>query len=313
MRQTHRDVTGDAPPESERPSSDQLAALKTRLEAGESPYVDFALWTPFGKRGAKLRKFDSQVFVDNELRNRPLTGPSNFDAWLASWKVFRSAMIMQGAASPAILDKYANGIRDLANIHPGSWGIIFVAGELNRFERWENIFEELQDGDDEFRKQAGFKADLPWNTVIKLSTFGVNFQDYSHWWFLHVLSVATGKVCLPQAAVASVVLDVSSLRSPPTRPRPPTRIVGSATLGTLEAAHVGSAPTASRTFAEIAKALTGAQSAPTPRPRARTAPREAKEKAARASARGSPPSDGERSLWRAGAAPLSSAPPRAAL
>jgi len=193
MRQIHRDVTGDAPPESERPSSDQLAALKTRLEAGESPYVDFALWTPFGKRGAKLRKFDGQVFVDNELRNRQLAGPSNFDAWLASWKVFRAAMIMHGAASPAVLDKYANGIRDLAKIHPSSWGIIFVADELNRFERWENIFEELQDSDDEFRKQAGFKSDFPWNTVIKLSTFGVNFEDYSHWWFLHVLSVASGK------------------------------------------------------------------------------------------------------------------------
>jgi len=79
MRDIHRKVTGDAPPEPERPSSDQLAALKAKLATGEAPYVDFAIWSPFGKRGAKIRKFDAQVFVDNELKTRAIPGPSNFE------------------------------------------------------------------------------------------------------------------------------------------------------------------------------------------------------------------------------------------
>ena len=79
MRDIHRKVTGDAPPEPERPSSDQLAALKTKLATDEAPYVDFAIWSPFGKRGAKIRKFDAQVFIDSELKTRQLPGPSNFE------------------------------------------------------------------------------------------------------------------------------------------------------------------------------------------------------------------------------------------
>ena len=79
MRDVHRKVTGDAPPEAERPSSDQLASLKAKLATGEAPYTDFAIWSPFGKRGAKLRKFDAQAFVDNELKSRQLPGPSNYE------------------------------------------------------------------------------------------------------------------------------------------------------------------------------------------------------------------------------------------
>ena len=98
-----------------------------------------------------MRRFDSQVFVDSELKTRQITGPSNYEAWLCCWRVFRAAMIMLEAASPATLDRYADGIRDLSRIHPQAWGIIFVADELNRYERWDTIMEDLTDGNDRFR------------------------------------------------------------------------------------------------------------------------------------------------------------------
>ena len=133
MRERHRLAVGDAPPEAERPSSDQLGALKHKLSTGDAPYVDLSIWCPFGKPGSKIRKFDAQVWVDNELRTKAIHGPSGYDAWLACWKVFRAAMLMNEAASPAVLDRYADGIRDLSMLYKGHWGVIFLADELNRF------------------------------------------------------------------------------------------------------------------------------------------------------------------------------------
>jgi hypothetical protein len=97
-------------------------------------------------------------------------------------------MIMTNSASPAVLDRYADGIRDLVRIHPSSWGVIFLADELNRFERWDQISEDLLDGPEADRLAVGLTEDRPWNVVIRLSTFGQT-NNYSHWWFLHVLSV----------------------------------------------------------------------------------------------------------------------------
>ena len=156
MRKVHRDATGDDPMESERPSSDQLASLKTKMAAGSSPYVDFALWGPFGKRLAKLRKFDAQIFVDNELKTKTLQGPSDFEAWMISWRVFRAAMIMLEAASPAVLDRYAAGIREMNTVYEGHWGLIWMADEKTRYERWETLLEQLQDGTAEERAARGF-------------------------------------------------------------------------------------------------------------------------------------------------------------
>ena len=100
-------------------------------------------------------------------------------------------MIMVNAASPATLDRYADGIRYLARIHPNAWGIISLAEELNRFERWDQISEDLFDGPEKDREAVSFsESDRPWNVVIRLSMFGQT-NSYSHWWFLHVLSVAT--------------------------------------------------------------------------------------------------------------------------
>ena len=160
------------PPDAERPSADQLGALKHKLASGDAPYVDLTIWCPFGKRGAKIRKFDAQVWVDNELRTKAIGGPSNFEAWLACWRIFRSGMIMNNAASPAVLDRYADGIRDMARNFKNFWGVVFLADELNRFERWDSIYEDLVDGTDAFRTNCEFDVERPWNTVIRLSTFG---------------------------------------------------------------------------------------------------------------------------------------------
>ena len=72
MRTRHRDVTGGNPLAASRPTAQQLGALKSRVEAGDAPYTDFAVFGPYGSRLSKIRKFEAQVFVDGELKTRIL-------------------------------------------------------------------------------------------------------------------------------------------------------------------------------------------------------------------------------------------------
>ena len=120
MRQSYRLVPGGDPPDSERPAAEHLSALQHRISSGGAPFADFAVFGPYGRRQAKLLKFTAQVFVNGELVAKQLRGPSNYEGWRAGWRVFRGAMIMVGAASPATSDRYARGIEELNLLFPGS-------------------------------------------------------------------------------------------------------------------------------------------------------------------------------------------------
>ncbi len=48
---------GALPEECEEPSAAQLAALNKRVLSGQPPYVDFAVWLPFGRRSEKSFTF----------------------------------------------------------------------------------------------------------------------------------------------------------------------------------------------------------------------------------------------------------------
>jgi hypothetical protein len=173
----HRAVTGGNPPEHATPTADQLAGLKTKLSFG-SPFVSFSLFGPFGRRRLQMRKFSAQTFVDGQLQTKTLAGPGNFDSWFACWEVFRAAMIMLDAASPAALDAYGQGIRELVSIYPNHWGVIVVADELMRAENWGNISEDLAD-------EGSLDTARPWNQILKLTAFGSGQK--AHWWDMHVI------------------------------------------------------------------------------------------------------------------------------
>ena len=178
MREFHRAVTGGDPPEHERPSAEQLSALAHRINSGKAPYVDFAVFGPYGRRQAKLLKFTAQVFVHGELVTRQLRGPGAHQGWRASWGVFRSAMIMLNAASPAALDRYARGIEELVTLYPQAWGVISVADETMRSERWDIMMESTP-------------VDYKWEDVIRDSAFGFDTTT-AHWWYMHVLGPLAG-------------------------------------------------------------------------------------------------------------------------
>ena len=183
-RKNHIALTGGAPPLAVKPSAEQLGALKAKMDAGKSPYCDFALFTPHGKRVQKLLKFTAQVWVNNQLQQRVLTGPSDFRCWTECWRVFRAAMISLDAATPQVLDDYYGGIEQLTMLFPNQWGLIYMADELIRSEVWGDMREEIEDSGELVEKGL-------WNKIIAKSTYGKADPDRAHWWYLHVTAPAT--------------------------------------------------------------------------------------------------------------------------
>ena len=103
------------------------------MHLGQSPYADFAVFGPYESRVARKRKFVAQIFLDGEFVTKQLRGPQTFEAWSASWKVFRASMIMLREASPSSLDAYERGMKNLFNIHGAhTWPVIMYADETMR-------------------------------------------------------------------------------------------------------------------------------------------------------------------------------------
>ena len=170
----HARLTGLPPrPESE-PSVEQLAALRTKLRAGEAPAVDFAVWGPFDRRHAKDRRTLGLVFVEAapgqpSLQPRTLHGPGCFSVWERHWGVFSTAMLALGACAPGPLQRYRDGIADLHTLYgPGLWGLIMRADETMRGEQWRRMASADPPGGD-------------WSAIIAASAF---FEEGSRqWWW----------------------------------------------------------------------------------------------------------------------------------
>ena len=137
--QTYLILMGAHPDETEEPTANQLAALAKRtLMMDSAPYAEFAVWLPFERKTSKNIK--CRVFTplgDGTFLQRELPGPSSYQGWLASWKVFRTACLMLGIASMAALEAYARHIEKLVVQWPHCWGLIYAADDLMRAERWE--------------------------------------------------------------------------------------------------------------------------------------------------------------------------------
>ena len=183
-RNNYRTVTGGTPPLKHTPTGAQLGALLHKISRGSAPYVDFAIFNPYGTRMSKIRKFTAQVWIRNQLETKHLTGPGSYDDWLDCWNLFRVAMVSLLAASPQVLDDYASGIRELVTLYPSSWGLVWAADEIMRSEQWGQLKEELVDA-------KAWPEDRPWDEVIARTTFGKGDITRQHYWNTHVVYPAT--------------------------------------------------------------------------------------------------------------------------
>ena len=125
LRQRLVDVIGVPPPTEERPTDEQISALAHRVRVQSSgrmnpPWVEFAIFGPYGARTAKMRQFTAPVLIRDGTRSqKTLRGPSSYAQWVAAWAVFANTMIMLDIASPGSLQLYQRGIKRLDRLYPG--------------------------------------------------------------------------------------------------------------------------------------------------------------------------------------------------
>ena len=90
---------GEDPQEDEEATGDQLATLDFRLRHCSTPFVDFAVWRPFGARFGRLLKLSAFLpLPSGGFQTKEINGPACFEDWKKSWRVFVFGMVALKAA-----------------------------------------------------------------------------------------------------------------------------------------------------------------------------------------------------------------------
>ena len=209
--QNYLAVMGSMPEESEEPTASQLAALAKRVYSDEAaPYVDMGVWGPYERKLSKTHK--CRIYTplgDGSFLQRDLAGPASFQAWLAAWRVFRTAALMLNVASLASLELYQRFIERLVTQWPQNWGLIYAAEDGARAERFEKLRRH-------FTLEASFGRQVPrdWDPLGPWSCIFVQMTKEDSYWQekVHIPAsawVAAGcrgqPVVATEAAVKSVV------------------------------------------------------------------------------------------------------------
>ena len=178
----HVEITGAEPPADAEPTSEQIAALKARVvDRGESPYADFSVLTPFGRRVQKQMKARSWMLQqDRTFRALDVPGPPSFETWSACWKVYRSALFMlryspaTAGAEPrkvvtaACLEEYFERVVKLNSEFPETWHLLMQAEDRCRSEMFERYRRQLVKAAVDGKLPMGLEFDpvTPWVGVF---------------------------------------------------------------------------------------------------------------------------------------------------
>jgi hypothetical protein len=128
------------PASEEEPTEIQVKGLGVRVESGRTPYVDFGVWGPFGRKLLRSMKF--RVWVPNSdgtYTQKEMPGPENFLQYTAFWRVYVVAMLMIRAALDYSMELYYKNLEKLLKRWPECWHLIYVADDKMRSEHLEKI------------------------------------------------------------------------------------------------------------------------------------------------------------------------------
>lgn len=167
--QTYVAIMGSQPDEAEEPSPNQLAALHKRVFINDHPpYCDFGVWLPFERKMTKVHRF--RVYTplgDGSFLQKDLPGPGSFQAWMASWRVFRVACLMLNVATLSALENYARHIERLVTQWPSAWGLIAAADDQARAEKMSRIRRTiLLDQSMSRQVPRDWDPGAPWSCVL---------------------------------------------------------------------------------------------------------------------------------------------------
>ncbi|CAE7562467.1 unnamed protein product [Symbiodinium natans] len=134
-------IMGAAPQEEEDVTAEQLSALHKRTALlQQPPYVDMAVWSPFGRRALRTSKFRAWLPQgDGTYLAKELPGPANYQQWLAAWRVFQTACIMLDLLPLATLQLYERHVEKLVKLYTEAWHLIALADEKARGEKLSRI------------------------------------------------------------------------------------------------------------------------------------------------------------------------------
>jgi len=137
----YRLVFGTMPPPNEELTNEQLTAVKALLDADRAPYVDFAVWGPFGCRLAKKLKLHGVSFSsDGTLVPIELAGPPGHDQWQKAYLCLRTALVSWNAVDLGRIDQYAAMVaRYCERYGAGCWLQVYQADVRCRGEHMERI------------------------------------------------------------------------------------------------------------------------------------------------------------------------------
>ena len=162
---------GGPPSFEEEPTAKQLREVQKKLEADQSPWVDFSGFGPASRELGKPEKSEYlHLTTDGRLRRDRAAGPSSFSEWWKAWRTYRCALLLLGAARPASLDSYAETVRTLAGRY--GWDAVYPAENKMRKYEFERIRRhcERQGADRRMR-------DTPWDVVLAAAATATNYWN----------------------------------------------------------------------------------------------------------------------------------------
>ncbi|CAJ1440971.1 unnamed protein product [Effrenium voratum] len=202
--QRYLTIMGFNPQDEEDPTLEQLTALFKKVTVQENPpFVDFAVWVPFGRRALRANKFRTWLpSGDGTYIAKELPGPGNFQQWLASWRVFRVASLMLGILSLAVLEGYERHVEKLVRMYPTAWHLIVAADEKARSEKLIKIKQKvLVDASNGKRPPDGWEPKSPWTACFRLLLEDEGF------WAHHVRHPATAWMAAGGRGVAKTPVE----------------------------------------------------------------------------------------------------------
>ena len=159
-------ITHGQPDEEETPTNEQLSALNVRVivQLG-SPYVDFAVFAPYARKTTRAHRFTAYLPQPHgSWLAKEIPGPTNYQAWLYCWRVFRVACLMLKVAHEMPLERK---IEKLATQWPTAWHLVCLAEDKCRFEHFNRLQSRIV-FDISLGRAAPpmWDADSPWSAIF---------------------------------------------------------------------------------------------------------------------------------------------------
>jgi len=152
------------------PTPDQLSAIHYIMSQKRAPYADMSVYGPHGQRALRRQKLTGKQFdSDGNLITVELYGPCNLTAWLASYAVLGTSLIMLKAVKRAHLDAYREFIIELHNTFGDRYWVLLYQADVRMRQEWMDACRRGLIGQHQQMISMGgytsFDPEQPWDMV----------------------------------------------------------------------------------------------------------------------------------------------------